>query len=159
MLFFAREKGKAQGGAFYVQEVPAGAPRRVSAGYGSVGRPVSPDGKWIVSFGADWKQDLLLTPIEGGTRRTIPNTNTLDPVRWTLDGKSILAVEVGSLPARIFRVDVATGRRELWKELGPADLAGVIDISGVHITPDEKSYVYGSSKAVTSDLYIVGGLR
>ena len=32
-----------------------------------------------------------------------------------------------SLPARVVRVDVATGRRELWKELGAADLAGVID--------------------------------
>ena len=39
---------------------------------------------------------------------------------------------------RVVRVDVATGRRELWKELGPADISGVIDQTGVHITPDER---------------------
>ncbi len=97
-------------------------------------------------------------PHRRGTRRR-PDTNTTDPIRWSSDGKAIFGVEFGSLPARIVRVDVATGRRELWREVGPPDISGVIEIASVLMTPDAKSYVYGYSSAVTSDLYIVKGLK
>jgi serine/threonine protein kinase len=159
ILFFGEEKVKGTAGAFYLQEIPAGKPQRVATGYGFTGRPVSPDGTWIIGFGPDWKSDLQLIPLGGGEPRTIPNTNTVDPIRWSLDGKSILAFEIGSLPLRIVRVDVATGRREPWKEVGPADLSGIIAIDTILIAPDEKSYVYGYSSSVNSDLYIVSGLK
>ena len=159
LLFYAREAGKGQKGAFYLMEIPAGKPQKIASGYGLVGKVVSPDGKWIVGLGADWNEDLALIPFGGGETKSIPNTNTVDPIRWSADGKAILAVELGSLPVRVVRVDVATGRREPWKELGPADLSGVIQTTGIHITPDEKAYVYGYSSSVTSDLYVVSGLR
>ena len=104
-------------------------------------------------------QNLALIPVGGGETKSIPNTTTVDPIRWSADGKAILAFELGSLPVRVVRVDVATGRHELWKELGPADLSGVIDATGIHITPDEKAYIYGYSSSVTSDLYVVTGLK
>ena len=46
------------------------------------------------------------------------------------------------MPARIERVEVATGRRQLWKELRPADPAGVFGITSVVVTPDGTSYAY-----------------
>ena len=159
ILFFGAETAATGTGAFYMQEIPAGKPQKVAAGYGFTGRPVSPDGKQILGFGADWKIDLQVIPVGGGEPRAIPNTNTVDPIRWSPDGKSILAFEIGSLPLRIVRVDVATGRREPWKEVGPADLSGVIAIDTILIAPDEKSYVYGYSSSVNSDLYIVAGLK
>ncbi len=159
LLLHVDENTKEQRGQFYLQEIPAGKPQKIASGYGFAGRPVSPDGKWIVGFGVDWKADLQLIPIGGGEPRTIPNTNTVDPIRWSSDGKSIVAFEIGSLPMRIVRVDVATGRREPWKEVGPADLSGVIGIDTILMTPDEKSYVYGYSSSVNSDLYIVNGLK
>ena len=146
-------------GAFYLQDIPAGKPQKIADGYGLVGKAVSPDGKWIVGLGAGWKDDLVLIPVAGGQTKTIPNTTTVDVIRWSADGKAILAVEIGSLPVRVARVDVATGRREPWKELGPADISGVIEQTGIHITPDEKGYLYGYSSSVTSDLYIATGLR
>ncbi len=112
-----------------------------------------------VGLGSDWKDDLLLLPLDGSEPRTIPDTKTIDPIRWSSDGKVIFAVEFGSLPARIVRVDVATGRRELWREVAPPDISGVIEIASVLLTPDARSYVYGHSSAVTSALYIVEGLR
>ncbi len=160
ILFFGTETA-ATGttGAFYMQEIPAGKPQKVATGYGFTGRPVSPDGKQILGFGADWKIDLQVIPVGSREPRAIPNTNTVDPIRWSPDGKSILAFEIGSLPLRIVRVDVATGRREPWKEVGPADLSGVIAIDAILIAPDEKSYVYGYGSSVNSDLYIVAGLK
>ena len=159
VALFARESGKGQQGASYLLEIPAGKPRKIANGYGLVGKAVSPDGRWIVGLGEGWKDDLALMPVGGGETKSIPNTNTVDPIRWSADGKAILAAELGSLPVRVVRVDVATGRRELWKELGPADLSGVIQATGIQITPDEKAYIYGYSSSVTSDLYIVTGLK
>jgi len=159
VLLFAREPGKGQEGASYLLEVPAGKPQKIAKSYGQVGKPVSPDGKWIVSLGAGWKDGLVLTPVGGGETKTIPDTNTVDPIRWSADGKAILCVEIGSLPIRVVRVDVATGRRDLWKELGPADISGVIEKTGIFITPDEKAYVYGYNSSITSDLFIASGLR
>jgi hypothetical protein len=159
LLLFAPEAEKGQSGAFYLLDIPAGKPVRIGKGYGFVGRPGSPDGKWIVGLGEGWNDDLALIPVGGGATKSIPNTNTLEPIRWSADGKAILAAELGSMPVRVVRVDVATGRREAWKDLGPADLSGVIQTTGIQITPDEKAYIYGYSSSVTSDLYIATGLR
>jgi len=55
-------------------------------------------------------------------------------------------------------VDLATGRREDWKELAPSDPAGVKTISPVRFSADGKSYAY-SYYRVLSDLYVVEGLK
>ena len=62
------------------------------------------------------------------------------------------------LPAKIFRVDAVTGRRELVRQLTPLDPAGVLSIDPVRMTSDGKSYVY-SYRRLLSDLYLVEGLR
>ncbi len=157
VIFNAIEKDGKR--SFYLQDLPAGKPRRIdTTAYGFVGQPVSPDGKWIVTIG-DWDEDFGLVPVDGGEVRRIPDTKKLDTIRWSRDGKAIFAVEVGGLPARILRIDVETGRRTLWKEVGPADLSGVITMTEVFITPDEQACVYGYNSAVISDLYIVEGLK
>ena len=48
--------------------------------------------------------------------------------------------------------------REVWKELLPADPAGVERISNVLVAPDGKSYVYCYARLL-SDLFVVEGLR
>ena len=62
------------------------------------------------------------------------------------------------LPAKVYRVDISTGRRELWKELGPADLAGVTSITSIVIAPDGRSYAYTYSSRL-ANLYLVEGLK
>ena len=63
---------------------------------------------------------------------------------------------------KIYKLDLASGRRELWKELTPPDPGGLIDIGSslgeVRITPDGKSYVY-TSWTMPSELYLVEGLK
>ena len=55
-------------------------------------------------------------------------------------------------------MEVATGRRERWKELRPADSAGVVSVGGIHVTPDGRYYVYTYPRDL-SDLYLVEGLK
>ena len=157
LLLAASEPGKRR--RFFVQDLPSGKPRALSGeGFDTTGNPVSADGRWVVAY-RDWEEDLSLFPTDGGSPHNIPDSKRLDPVGWSSDGKSVFAVETGSIPARVVRVDVASGRRALWRELGPPDRSGLVSINYVSMTPDEKSYVYGYSRAVTSDLYLVDGLK
>jgi hypothetical protein len=157
LLLAATEPGKKP--MLYVQDIPAGTPRAITAKrYGFAPNSISPDGLWVAAYG-EWTEDVFLLPVTGGEPRSVPGTKDVDLVRWSADGRSIFAIETGSIPARVVRVDVATGRREPWKTLAPPELAGLIDISPVMMTPDGKAYVYGYGSAAISDLYLVEGLK
>jgi hypothetical protein len=78
------------------------------------------------------------------------------PVQWTEDG--MLYVRKGGVPAKISRIEVATGQRTAWKEMAPADPAGVWSMLRVLLTRDGKSYAYGFSRSL-SELYLVEGLK
>jgi len=78
------------------------------------------------------------------------------PICWSSDGKALFVVERGD-PARIVRVDVATGKLVLIKELVPADfLAKAYPF--VAVTPDGSTYAYAYLRQL-SELYLVEGLR
>jgi hypothetical protein len=67
-------------------------------------------------------------------------------------------VHTRSVPAQIFRVDPASGKHELWKEIAPADPAGVRSIVDINLSADGKSYAY-SVHRILSDLFVVDGLK
>ena len=97
-------------------------------------------------------------PVEGGEMHPLSGIVDQDvPIQWSADGKSLFLAQYGN-PARLFRFDIASGKREPWKELTPADPSGVGGIGPVHITPDGKSYVYSLYRDL-SDLYLVEGLK
>ena len=145
--------------SIYVQDIETGKLRAVAGkGFSWSGRPVSPDGKTIVVF-RDWTEDLFLVPVDGGEPRTIPNTKSTDPIAWSVDGRFLYLTETGQIPILIDKVEVATGKRERWKELAPAQGAAVFSVTNVVMTPDARAYAYGFGRAATSDLYLVDGLR
>jgi hypothetical protein len=65
--------------------------------------------------------------------------------------------EQGFLARSGAKIEVATGQRRLWKELGSPKPAGAIGIQEILLTPDGKSYVYRYARNLT-DLYQVEGL-
>ena len=79
--------------------------------------------------------------------------------RWSADGRSLLLrrVEPGEPSAKLYRLDVFTGRKEVWRELKPPDPVGVI-MGPVTVTPDGKSYAYSFQRDL-ANLYLVQGLR
>jgi hypothetical protein len=90
---------------------------------------------------------------------SIPGLEPEDtPARWSADGRFLYVYRREALPARVFRLEIATGRKELWKELMPADGAGVVDLSPVLPAPDGLSYVYGYLRTL-SDLYLLDGVE
>jgi len=59
---------------------------------------------------------------------------------------------------KIYRVEVATGKQQLVKELIPADPAGLVNIWAPVITPDGVAYAY-SYYRVLATLYVVQNLK
>ncbi len=124
----------------------------------SVGEDIlSPDGKWIAVSEAG--QNARLYPVDGGEPRPISGIAEGEvPVQWTPDGGALYVRRWDEMPARVFRLDLGTGRRELWKQIMPADHTGVVKISTILPTPDGRAYGY-SYMRILSELYVVEGLK
>ncbi len=156
ILFNGNEAGKPP--RAYIQNLEGGAARPVTP-EGVTGQAVSPDGRFLLTETAG--QGFGLAPLEGGgpsvpIRGLEPND---DPLRWTADGRSLF---VGSgrvgIPGRVFRLDLATGRRELWKEFTPGDPTGITGFGPASISADGSTILFGYGQRL-SDLYVVEGLR
>jgi eukaryotic-like serine/threonine-protein kinase len=118
---------------------------------------LSPDGKSIAAVGPDDKAYLF--PVPSGDPRPIKGMQPGEvPVEWTADGRALYIYRGGELPAKLYRLEIESGNRTLWKQLMPPDPAGVEFIGPVLPTPDGKSYVYGYRRLL-SDLYLVEGLQ
>ena len=60
---------------------------------------------------------------------------------------------------KVFKVDLETGTRRLWLELGPIEPAGLeSQVPGLTMTPDGTSYCYGIRHTLL-ELYLVEGIR
>jgi Tol biopolymer transport system component len=151
----------------FVQDIAGGQPRAITPEGVTVGGLTSPEGmaaSWITPDGkyviaGKKEMTLSLYPIDGGEALPIPGLEIGDvPIRWTPDGRSLYLFRLEEVPAKVYRLELSTGRKELWKELVPNDPAGISIVYTIQMTPDAKSYVYSYARDL-SDLYLVGGLK
>jgi eukaryotic-like serine/threonine-protein kinase len=150
----------------FVQDLSGGDPRPLTPDGIEIGpaqdnlraTPVSPDGSLIVARGPD--KAVFLYPADGGQPRPLPEIAPDEQViRFDERGEALyLAKTVGGESLRIDRFELATRRKQLWKELAPSDLTGFDSFSGPLLTPDGKSYVYDVERHL-ADLYLIEGLR
>jgi Tol biopolymer transport system component len=157
-LFAGSEPG--HGLRLFVQEIDGAKARPVTPEGITTALPgfaVSPDGKFVAAVGP--QRSGMLYPVEGGEARPIAALGAGEfPLRFSPDGRSLYVWKRGDLPARVSRIDLESGRREVWKDLLPADPAGVERISNVLVTPDGKGYAYCYARLL-SDLFVVEGLK
>jgi len=117
---------------------------------------ISPDGKFAAAQGPDLK--MMIYPVDGGTPKSAPGFMPTDrTTRWSADGKALYAFTRGELPGRVFRIDLETGERKLWKELSPPDPTGLEGLTGVRMSHDEQSFAYSFAQRL-NDLFVVEGL-
>jgi Tol biopolymer transport system component len=146
----------------YVQDVSGGLPQPILP-EGMVALLVSPDGQRMVVYapdGTDWR--YYLSPIDGSPSTPIAGMEKDEvPIQWSSDGRSIYVRGPGDFASKIYRIDLANGRRELLREIVP-DQVGLIGLEanpgGIQITPDGKSYVYTYWIALR-DLFLAEGMK
>ncbi|MFL6231152.1 MAG: protein kinase domain-containing protein [Pyrinomonadaceae bacterium] len=140
----------------YAQDLAGGAPRPLTP-EGTTLRLISPDGKLALTHDADHK--VAIYSFDNGATRPLPGVAEGETaIRWSADGRSLYVASTQGISAKIYRVDVSDGRRELWKELKPSEPSGVTSVSKIVITPDARSYFYTYGRRLT-DLFLVEGVK
>jgi Tol biopolymer transport system component len=158
LVLVARAPG--QGPRLYLQDAAGARPPRALSS-DDIEAPqapaVSADGRFAAVVGAE--QRAWLYPLDGGEGHPIRGLDVGEvPIRLAAGATALYAYDATVVPARIFRLDLATGARTPFRSLMPGDPAGVIRISPVVMAPDLKAYAY-SFRRILSDLYVVEGLR
>ena len=156
-------RGEHRQGQLLVWDVEMSAPPRLLSAKGDIRTPVvAPDGRTVAAAVAG--TGPVLCPADGGPCRPVMAGAAQDqPLQWSSDGRWLFVrrtpvYQPNTPTSWIDRIEVATGSRQPWKELRPADPAGAYAIGGVYLTPDGKSYVY-SVGASLGELYLAEGLK
>jgi len=156
LIFAANAPGRAQ--RLFVEPAAGGEPRPVTPEGVGPDWAVSPDGARVAALDADRR--LVSYAMDGGDPRPIEGAEPADaPIRYTPDGRS-LYVLVRGLPtsADVYRIDLASGERDLVKRLTPPDGIGLLGIPRILLSADGQSYVYTYVRFL-DELYLVDGLR
>ncbi len=154
ILILATEPGRAT--RIYLTDVQGTRPQALTDENYRGPTFTSSDGTRFLVRGPDEKTSFYSFETRGLT--TIRAVKPSDVVAgWMADGTG-LYVQGPGIPAPIDRLDLATGRRERWKEIVPSDISGVVRISSVVIPPDGRFYAYAYTR-VLSNLYLAEGLK
>jgi eukaryotic-like serine/threonine-protein kinase len=156
ILFSGNEPDK--GVRLYVLDVDSGKTTPITPeGVHGNAFVISPDSRYVAGVGPDQKGYLY--PVAGGDPRLVNGLEAGEqPVTWSADGRSLYIYQPGELPAKVYSLDLQSGKRTLWKQLMPSDPAGVENIGPILLTPDAKTCVYGYHRML-ADLYLVEGLK
>jgi hypothetical protein len=129
----------------YVQDIETGVVHPLTE-EGTVALRVSPDGKNVVAL--DPYGSYHIQSIDGGKPAT-PVTGLEpreEPIQWSADGRALYVRGPGDFATKLYRVEIASGRRRVWMEILPSNPVGLVGIEvkpgGVTITPDGKACVY-----------------
>ncbi len=120
---------------------------------------LSPDGESVICYRSGVGYELY--ELSGGPARKLRGLSTIQEgiaLRWCADGRSIFVEEKDAGLVKVFRLDLATGRRAPWRDLAMTGLDTRLMAVVVIPTPDGKSYVYGYHR-YSADLFIADGLR
>ncbi len=155
VAFLGREPG--HDWRCYMQSIEGGPPRPITPEGTTEGILISPDGRLVMAPDAQGHQSFY--PVDGGAAQPIPHLESADGIiGWSSDGRSLYLARTEEMPIRVYRFDPSTGRKELHKEVMPADPVGIFWNNAIFMTPDGKGYAY-SVYRVLSDLYVVEGLK
>ncbi|MBZ5587518.1 MAG: hypothetical protein LAO05_03070 [Acidobacteriia bacterium] len=102
---------------------------------------------------------LSLFPLNGGSVRAIAGAEAGDEAVPSSEDGRALYVTRHEVPLQVFKVDLATGRRELWRELPSPDPAGLqASWPAAVISADGRSVV-GTYPRRLNRRYVVSGVR
>ena len=111
---------------------------------------VSPDGKFVLeaSSVANEPAQSEILELATGQVRPAPLQRGDEPIGWDQDGAhAFVVVRDGYAEATIFRVGLASGKREVWKQIQPADPAGILSLRSFFVTPSGSAYTYSVGRA------------
>jgi len=154
IIFSALPPG--HGARTYLLDLDGGQPRALTPER-TRGGLLTPDGRFLLTF--DDSRQRSLYPLAGGEPKKInvaiaPNERIFS----FFENDHTVLVGTTTVPMRVSKLDLDTGKREPFKEIEPGDLAGLKSIPNLRFSADGKSYAYSTFR-ILSDLYVVSGLQ
>jgi eukaryotic-like serine/threonine-protein kinase len=145
----------------FIQDIDGGEPRPLTE-EGIVALRVSRDGKRLVVLN-NFNERYYFQPVDGSDPIPIRGIEEREePIQWSDDERVLYVRGRGDFRCNVYRVELVSGRRKLWKEIIPPDLVGLLGLEarpgGVLITPDGQTCVY-TYWATNLDLTLVEGLK
>ena len=129
----------------YVQDLAAGLPTPFGED-GWRGTVISPDGSEVAGSTVEGVHLIVRTDGQGRAKSIDGALPEDFLVQWSADGRSIVVRGGEEQPLTLYRVELASGKRERWKDLAPPDLTGFVEYGagprGVRVTPDLRFYAY-----------------
>ena len=118
---------------------------------------VAPDGRRLLI--SDPLAGYLVWPLDGGQPLAVDALESQDrPIQWSADGRFLYVRGSEEAVVRMYRFNLATGQRNLLKELAPPDPSGVVGVATgrgeLAVTPDGKTYVF-TYWTLLRDLFLV----
>lgn len=140
----------------YIVDIDGGKRRPVTP-EGVTGIAVSPDGRYVLA--SSGVPGVVLYPADGGTPRTVPGVGSdFVPVQWSKDSSALYGYRAGEIPAKVYRIDIASGKKAVIQELLTPESVGVVAVSPVVVDHEASRFAY-SYYQVLSTLYLVSGVR
>ncbi len=140
----------------YLLNVDGGKPVPITP-EGVAGAIVSPDGQLILGESGS---NLAVYSTSGGPPRAIPGLESnFRALQWSEDNSAVYGYVPGqSIPAKIYKLDLTTGRKTFIKDLQPESNTGVVIVSPVVVNRDASRFAF-SYYQVYSVLYEISGLK
>jgi len=121
------------------------------------GALIAPDGETLLLQKTSGAKEIFV--IGGSASRPARGVTTTDVAKaWSRDGRSVFVQAGITVPARIERIDIATGARTLVRELAPPDRAGLYSVVVDQWVDDGRAHVYEYSFDL-STLFVVTGVK
>jgi len=104
------------------------------------------------------KGSLELRNMEGRLLETLPGFLNSDAlIQWQADGKGIFVADTRTVPARVYRFDLRSGRRTLWRQLTPPNPEEAHRLGTIAVAPRGNAYAYSYPRVLSSNLYLMEG--
>src|SRR5271168_135640 len=140
----------------YEMDLGGGKPQ-VLGPAGFLGVAVAKDGKRIA--GRNASGEAVVFDCESQKLQAIPGIEPEEQLsKWMEDGQALLVYSATSWEARMYRVEVATGKRTLLQTITLSEKAGSTAPLRLAYAQGSKTYVY-SDVRILGNLYVVEGLE
>jgi eukaryotic-like serine/threonine-protein kinase len=138
ILLMASPSGQPE--AIYITDVNGSTPKQLSPGNSPWGS-IAPDGNsfFIFQNGA-W----VVRSVSDGSSKPMPGIQVGEgPIKWASDAKHVFVQATSATGLTIYKVDVESGQRELWRVVTPKDQVGLRPMNiPTAITPDGRWMVF-----------------
>jgi hypothetical protein len=117
---------------------------------------VSPDSRRALAFRTDGTWALY--PLGGGAPVAVAGAGPDDTSLKFIDDRSLFIAANGQMPVRVYRLDLATGKKTTFRDFEPSDKAGVSYVRNVVLSVDGSAYAYQYRRWL-SNLFVATGLK